>query len=348
MSLPSHPSGLRLIYRTLCPASASPYRLVDPQGIEIASVNDFLDLQTLRNLSPRSVRAYGYDLLHFIRWWLPRPLADLNQPALLDYVRHHLDLQPRPTPQTINHHLSAVRSLYRFHFAREIPGHAHNQHFYRTRSPLGYGRSQTALAGFHVKEPRRVVVPLAAEQVARFWRGFHTFRDLCLTALMLFSGLRSHELLQLTLEDLRFSETTMRVHGKGNKERILPLSQETIEALHNYLHFERPVTNSPYLFVVLKGPRRGQPLTLVGFRALFRYHRRRSLVPEANPHRFRHTFGSDMVRAGVSLPALMHLMGHAHIRTTMIYVQLAPQDVWREYALAIQNRLHPMPSPENS
>ena len=54
----------------------------------------------------------------------------------------------------------------------------------------------------------------------------------------------------------------------------------------------------------------------------------------------RHTFGTDMVRAGISLPALMHLMGHAHIRTTMLYVELAPEDVWREFAQAIEKRVH--------
>jgi integrase len=57
----------------------------------------------------------------------------------------------------------------------------------------------------------------------------------------------------------------------------------------------------------------------------FRHHRAGSQVPEANPHRFRHTFGADMVRAGISLPALQHLMGHAQICTTMLYVQLAPK-----------------------
>jgi site-specific recombinase XerD len=51
-----------------------------------------------------------------------------------------------------------------------------------------------------------------------------------------------------------------------------------------------------------------------------------------------HTFGADIVRAGISLPALQHLMGHSQIRTTMLYVQLAPQDVWREYACAIGKR----------
>ena len=68
------------------------------------------------------------------------------------------------------------------------------------------------------------------------------------------------------------------------------------------------------------------------------------LAEEANA-RLRHTFGTDMVRAGISLPALMHLMGHAQIHTTMLYVQLAPQDVWREYARAVAQRVR-MSSPE--
>jgi site-specific recombinase XerD len=53
----------------------------------------------------------------------------------------------------------------------------------------------------------------------------------------------------------------------------------------------------------------------------------------------RHTFGANMVRAGISLPALMHLMGHAHIHTTMLYVQIAPPDVWREYSRAVRRRV---------
>jgi site-specific recombinase XerD len=86
-------------------------------------------------------------------------------------------------------------------------------------------------------------------------------------------------------------------------------------------------------------------MTAAGLRSLFRHHRLSSKIPQANPHRFRHTFGSDMVRAGISLPALMHLMGHAQIHTTMRYVQLAPQDVWQEYARAVAQRVR-LSSPE--
>ncbi len=65
---------------------------------------------------------------------------------------------------------------------------------------------------------------------------------------------------------------------------------------------------------------------------------KRAKVNGGHPHRFRHTFGADMVRAGISLPALQCLMGHSRIHTTLLYVQLAPQDVWREYARAVENR----------
>ena len=111
-----------------------------------------------------------------------------------------------------------------------------------------------------------------------------------------------------------------------------------LDVLKQYLSIERPLTHSTSLFVCLKGRSRGLPLTSAGLRSLFRHHRATSHIPQANPHRFRHTFGADMVRAGISLPALQHLMGHTQIRTTLLYVQLAPQDIWREYRSAIEKR----------
>ncbi len=210
---------------------------------------------------------------------------------------------------------------------------------YLTRSPLGYGRFHRVMtSGLRLKQPQRVIVPLSADEVANFWGSFRNFRDLALVALMLLDGLRSRETLDLRLEDLQLADAQIRVLGKGNKQRLLPLPADTIQVLQNYLRLERPLTNSPALFVSLKGRQRGKPMTVAGLRSLFRHHRLRSQVLRANPHRFRHTFGADMVRAGISLPALQRLMGHTHIRTTMLYVQLAPQDVWREYARAVQNR----------
>ena len=84
-------------------------------------------------------------------------------------------------------------------------------------------------------------------------------------------------------------------------------------------------------------------MTPAGLRSLFRYHRQTTGVQKANPHRFRHTFASDMVRAGVSLPALMRLMGHANIQTTLIYVQVTPLDVYQQYARAVAQLIRPVP-----
>jgi len=206
------------------------------------------------------------------------------------------------------------------------------------RSPLGYGRARQAAshaADLKLKVPPRVIAPLSVEQVARFWKSFRTIRDLALVALLLLNGLRSREVLALTLADLLFSETQIQVRGKGGRVRRLPLPPETIRLLEIYLRSERPLTNAPQVFVSLKGRARGGAMTPAGLRSLFRHHRATSGVPPANPHRFRHTFGADMIRAGVSLPALMRLMGHAHIHTTLLYIQLTPQDVFDEYARAV-------------
>jgi hypothetical protein len=115
--------------------------------------------------------------------------------------------------------------------------------------------------------------------------------------------------------------------GDAFPHRLLPRSKGGLFAWESVRQFRR----------------RGHPMTAAGLRSLFRHHRLVSKVSQANPHRFRHTFGSDMVRAGISLPALMHLMGHADIHTTMLYVQLAPEDVWREFARAVQQRVRLSP-----
>ncbi len=334
---------LRLVDQPDCSAGASPYRLIDERSQPVAWANDFLDAQRIRQLSLRSLRAYAYDLLHFARWWLPqlRPLSEITESALLQYVRHQLDQEPKPTPQTVNHRLGVVHYLYRFQYGCEIPaGQSHFQRTYTKRSPLGYGRPRRAVAlGLRLRQPRRVVVPLSADEVTKFWHSFRTFRDLALVGLMLLDGLRSCEALALQLEDLQLAdEAQMRVLGKGNKKRVLPLPPEIVEVLEKYLRLERPLTNSSFLFVSLKGRQRGRAMTPAGLRSLFRHHRLLSQVPHANAHRFRHTFGADMARASISLPALQHLMGHSQIHTTMLYVQLAPQDVWREYDRAVHNR----------
>jgi integrase len=327
------------------PASCSPIRVVDEDGHEVEWVNRFLDVQCVRGLAPLSLRVYAIALLHFVRWWSRRPGVDVTrftaeqftESTLVDYVRDQLEERPKPCPEYINLRSFMLRRLFRFHFQQDMP-HAPYllQRTWYRRSPLGYGRGRVAVsADLKVKVPQRVIVPLCAEQVARFWSSFRTARDLAIVALMLLHGLRSREVLALERDDLLFSEGLIRVRGKGSRVRLLPLAPETVRLLQCYLTTERPATNVPQVFVSRKGQARGVAMTPAGLRSLFRHHRGVSGVAAANPHRFRHTFGTDMVRAGVSLPALMRLMGHRYIHTTLLYIQLTPQDVFAEYARAV-------------
>jgi integrase/recombinase XerD len=166
---------------------------------------------------------------------------------------------------------------------------------------------------------------------------------MAIVGLMVLQGLRSKEVVALNCDDVQLTESRICVQGKGNKVRLLPLASDTVRLLDHYLRLERPLACGPALFVSLKGRARGARITPAGLRSLFRYHRLISGVSEAHPHRFRHTFASDMVRAGISLPALMNLMGHASISTTMIYIQISPRDVMEQYARAVAKRLLPVP-----
>jgi site-specific recombinase XerD len=328
----------------------SPFYIVETQtGREVEWVNRFLDRECTRCLAETTLRAYAMDLLHFLRWWAGVHQTDaIAENALAsvftDYVRFQAGQQPRPAPATINRRVIVVGCALRNEFPDAActaePGFSQ---LYWRRSSLGCGRFRPARSRFRVKEPKRIPTPLSVDQVARFWSGFRTARDLAIVGLMLLQGLRSKEVIALDREDVQLTESRICVHGKGNKIRLLPLASETVHLLDHYLRLERPHACGPALFVSLKGHARGTRITPAGLRSLFRYHRRTSRVLGAHPHRFRHTFASDMVRAGISLPALMQLMGHASISTTMIYVQISPRDVMEQYARAVAQRLRPIP-----
>jgi len=245
---------------------------------------------------------------------------------------------------TINTRVWVAERALRCQFPSVVPPTAPGfQQFYWRQSALGYGRSRPALTRLRVKVPKRVVTPLSVDEVSRFWSNFRTCRDLAIVGLMLLQGLRSCEVLALDQEDLILSEAQIRVRGKGNKVRLLPLAPEAVQLLDHYLRLERPPQCGAALFVCLKGRARGTRMTAAGLRSLFRHHRQTTGVAKANPHRFRHTFATDLIRAGISLPALMHLMGHAHIQTTMIYIRITPQDVYQQYARAVAQLVRPTP-----
>jgi site-specific recombinase XerD len=331
-------------------SARSPFHVVQTRtGREVGWINRFLDRECTRCLAETTLRSYAMDLLHFVRWWASVHHSDaVAKNALIsvlpDYVRFQAGQRPRPAPATINRRVIVVDRALRNEFpdATRTPEPGFSK-LYWLRSSLGCGRARPAVSRFRVKEPKRIPIPLSVDQVARFWSSFRNTRDLAMVGLMLLQGLRSKEVIALDREDVQLAESRICVHGKGNKIRLLPLASETVHLLDHYLRLERPTGCGSAVFVSLKGRARGTRITSAGLHSLFRYHRRTSGIAGAHPHRFRHTFASDMVRAGISLPALMQLMGHAHISTTMVYVQISPRDVVEQYTRAVAQRLRPIP-----
>ncbi len=321
----------------------SPYSLVDEQRGPVAEANEFLSAVAARGLSPNTVRAYAFDLAALYRWLAAagKSLEDLQHADLLDFIR---DQRHRGgAPRTINRRLTSCRLLYRFWTNKELPlGRGAS-----LPAPHYRGSGKDRKLGLHqlprrrrvklrVKVPRTLVEPLEREQVRAVLRSFRRYRDLGLVQLMLLCGLRSAEVLALTLSDVSFEESRVWVHGKGGKERVLPLPQTLMQTLHGYLRLERPrCCCCPELFVVLQGQRRGKPMTRAGLRSLFRHRRLDPAIANANPHRFRHTFGADMARAGVRLAVLQKMMGHDDPAMTLQYINLSMADIAAEFGRAM-------------
>lgn len=278
-----HPSG----------GSRSPFPIVEvPTGRAVQWVNHFLDREHVRCLAHTTLRSYAMDLLHFVRWWSSVHHTDtVPENALAsilpDYVRFQAGQQPRPAPASIHRRVIVVGCALRDAFPESaLPPASGFSHSYWLRSSLGYGRFLSVRSRLRVKEPKRIPIPLSVDQVAQFWSGFRTARDMAIVGLMLLQGLRSKEVIALNREDVQLTEARICVQGKGNKVRLLPLAADTLRLLDHYLRLERPSTSTNALFVSLKGAARGSRMNPVGLRSLFRYHRQTTGVKIANPHRF--------------------------------------------------------------
>lgn len=323
--------------------SKSGHSLVDHNG-PVAEVREFLSALQVRGLSPRTIRAYAYDLLLLYRWMQAeaRSLRELQPHDLLAFIAAQREASAEP--RSINRRLTTARLLYRFWMNRELgvgprvslpaahykgPGRDHDLGIHRLK--------RRGVLKLRVQEPRKLIEPLTPEQVRAFLRSLTRYRDLAIVHLMLLCGLRSHEVLGLKLTDIVFTDGRVHVRGKGQRDRALPLPLVLARALRQYLDFERPrQCSEPHLFVLLQSERRGQAMTPAGLRSLFRQRRRRPMLSAVNPHRFRHTFGADMARAGVRLPILQRMMGHADLKTTLQYVRLSMADIADEFRRALK------------
>jgi site-specific recombinase XerD len=332
--------------------------------LELGDVNAYLRYVADRGYSQQTVRAYAYDLLHFARWLdcnntqvqavttdtLIRYLAANRETRLPGQQDNVIPLRTGRSwgyaPATINRRLAAVSGLFTFRSMRDpvVPNPVPRGAAARRSSAgertglLGHLNRPKPRSVLRVRQPRRLPRGLDREEIRALLASFRSERDRAIAGLMLFSGLRSAEVLALGAKDVDIGAGWVRVVGKGNRERRVPLDAEIAGLIQSYLLAERPETTCAALFVVAKGPHRGRPLTAAGLRRIFRYHRQRSGVAAAHPHALRHSFGTALAEAGVDLAVLQALLGHEHVDSSAAYIHLAPMHLRAAYDAARQRQ----------
>jgi len=331
------------------------HRLVgDWPDLEV--VNDFLDHLRIRAFSPATRRAYAFDLLSFGRFLTEHEL-ELVAVTAMD-VFGWIDWQGRtaPSPQkvvalrprtvalsTINRRVATIRGLFEFLVMRQtittspIPSPRRSSGLRPAPNGLlGHlGEGRRRAGGRLVRQDNRLPESLPPADVDVFLSDLRTHRDRAVVLLMLLGGLRSAEVRGLLLRDVDMGRRRLRVVGKGDKERLVPVDGVFFAELGAYLRRERPAgLTTPECFVVLRGPTTGRPLSEAGLRSLFRRHRDSSGQLRVRPHRLRHTYGTELAAAEIDLLVLRELMGHASPETTARYVHLSTEHLAAEYAAA--------------
>jgi site-specific recombinase XerD len=272
-----------------------------------AAVERFLSSTAL---SDATRRAYRSDLRAFGDWLGERRLGleDVDAGVLTDYAAHLGRGRPqRLAPASIARKLAAVRALLR---------HA-----------LGAGRVPDV--SIAPRRPKRLPHVVKADDVDRELRSLEgsgpiPLRNRALGELIYSAGLRSNEAVELDLEDVDFEQETVRVLGKGDKERVVPLGEEAALWLARYLRDGRPqlvrgAENA--LFVSARG-RRLDTSTL------------RRVIP--HPHHLRHAFATHLLEGGADLRVIQELLGHSSLSTTQVYSHVDGRRLRRVY-----DRSHP-------
>ena len=262
-----------------------------------------------RGASPATLRAYSADLRQLDRWLAAAGRSpDSADELLMRRFAAHLGTL-RYAPATAARKLSAARGAYAFMLDRGLVA--------RNPAALVPGPRQV----------RKLPATLSETEVEQLLDRPVTpeprrLRDRAMIELLYGCGLRAAEACGLRLADVHADEATVRVTGKGGKERIVPLGGAGADALHRYLVEGRPhlgATESDHLFVSV----RGRPLGPTDVRRAVRRELDAAGVAQRSPHAFRHTFATHLLEHGADLRSIQHLLGHASVGTTQVYTHVS-------------------------
>jgi len=294
------------------------------------AIEAYLDfLRVERGLSPATISAYATDLNAFARFAAKHGAAWRSeaQPAI-DYLSS-LSRPPRVMrPSTHRRKAAAVRAFYRFCFSEGLIDRD-------VASLLDLPRAARVLPDTLAVEDVEALLAAPDNDTAT------GIRDRALLELLYACGLRVSEALNLDFEDISLDQATVRVIGKGDRERRLPVGDIAVAAVSRYLEDVRPalVAHAPRA-----GNRRGGPLFVnprgerLSRMQAWRTIRHAALVGgvtgHVTPHTLRHSFATHLLEGGADLRVVQELLGHASITTTQLYTHLTGERIKQVYARA--------------
>jgi integrase/recombinase XerD len=168
-------------------------------------------------------------------------------------------------------------------------------------------------------------------------KAVHGLRDRAMIELLYASGLRISELANARLENFNFEERVVRVTGKGNKTRLVPVGRKACEALAAYLSAERPKLVKPRTGSEIFLSERGTKLTTARIWQIVKKHAQRAGLKEnVYPHMLRHSFATHLLSNGADLRIIQEMLGHADISTTQVYTHVDQQRL-----KAVHRQFHP-------
>ena len=267
-----------------------------------------------KGLSQNSLEAYSRDLAALRSFADPLTHGNLPDAEVLQSYVNHLyreDLSPR----SIARHLSAIRSLFHFLVADEKATVDPTEHL---ASPKQWSTIPKFLNREEIE--KLIAAPDCAKPSG--------LRDRAMLELLYATGIRVTELIQLRLSNLDVRLGVVRVTGKGNKQRIVPVHQTALNTISEYVERGRPLLlkgrTTPYLFVTARGSsHEGQPMTRQAFWASIKLNGRKAgIFDNLSPHVLRHTFATHLLEGGADLRSVQTMLGHADLSTTEIYTHV--------------------------
>jgi len=288
----------------------------------VAVIDRFIDALWLEDgLAANSLAAYRRDLRHLSDWLAPQDLLDAGEDQLQRYFAATFS-SSRAT--TANRRLSAMRRFYRWALREGLVEADPTRRLATAKAPPRFPRTLTEA---------QVEALLAAPDP----ESVLGLRDRAMLELLYATGLRVSELVGVKMSELSSAEGLVRVTGKGQKERVVPIGEEARLWLERYSAKARPALLRGRAADALFVTRRAEPMSRQMFWKLVRrYAIQADIRAPLSPHGLRHAFATHLLNHGADLRVVQMLLGHADISTTQIYTHVA-----RERLQALHQRHHP-------